>query len=92
MAPAHLREAVNNAIGDSDSTGGDCAAGESGSDTIEISSSVNTITIASRLDIRTFTGNDKWQWRYLRRQRAQEFQWSDTCPLELKPELEQRDA
>ena len=45
-----LREAVNNASGDSDSTGGDCAAGESGSDTIEISSSVNTITIASRLD------------------------------------------
>ncbi len=44
-----LREAVNNAIGDSDTTGGDCAAGESGSDTIEISSSVNTITIASTL-------------------------------------------
>ena len=44
-----LREAINNAIGDSDTTGGDCAAGESGSDTIEISSSVNTITIDSIL-------------------------------------------
>ena len=46
-----LREAINNANGDSDTTSGDCAAGETGTDTIEVSSSIDTITLASLFDV-----------------------------------------
>ena len=46
-----LREAINNASSDSDTTSGDCAAGEAGSDTLEVSANVGTITLASVLDI-----------------------------------------
>ena len=46
-----LREAINNASSDSDTSGGDCAAGEAGSDTIEVSASVGTITLASFIDV-----------------------------------------
>lgn len=46
-----LREAVANASGDSDTTSGDCAAGEAASDTIEVDSSVSAITIASHLQV-----------------------------------------
>ncbi len=46
-----LREAINNASSDSDTTGGDCAAGELGSDMIEVSADVDAITLASLVDI-----------------------------------------
>ena len=35
-----LREAINNASGDSDATSGDCAAGDTGADTIEVSADI----------------------------------------------------
>lgn len=44
-----LREAISNANGGSDTTSGDCVAGDAGSDTIEVSASVGTITLASQL-------------------------------------------
>ena len=46
-----LREAISNASSDSDTSGGDCAAGEAGSDTLEVSVDVGTITLASQLQI-----------------------------------------
>ena len=46
-----LREAINNASSDSDTTSGDCAAGEAGSDTLAVSADVGTITLASQLQI-----------------------------------------
>ena len=46
-----LREAINNASSDSDTTSGDCAAGEAGSDTLEVAAVVGTIALASVIDI-----------------------------------------
>jgi uncharacterized repeat protein (TIGR01451 family)/CSLREA domain-containing protein len=40
-----LREAINNANANSDTTGGDCAAGSLGADTIDLSSLSGTITL-----------------------------------------------
>jgi CSLREA domain-containing protein len=43
-----LREAINNANANSDTTGGDCAAGTPGADTIDLSSVSGTITLVPR--------------------------------------------
>ena len=52
-----LREAVANAKNDdgSDTTGGDCATGDDGPDTINIANNVSTITIGASLNILTAT-------------------------------------
>jgi uncharacterized repeat protein (TIGR01451 family)/CSLREA domain-containing protein len=44
-----LREAVSNADANNDATGGDCAAGSPGADTIDLSSLSGTITLTSTL-------------------------------------------
>jgi CSLREA domain-containing protein len=44
-----LREAINNANANSDTTGGDCAAGSPGADTIDLSSLNGAITLGSDL-------------------------------------------
>jgi uncharacterized repeat protein (TIGR01451 family)/CSLREA domain-containing protein len=45
-----LREAIANANANTDTTGGDCAAGSQGADTIDLSSLSGTITLAFNLD------------------------------------------
>jgi uncharacterized repeat protein (TIGR01451 family)/CSLREA domain-containing protein len=44
-----LREAINNANANADTTGGDCVAGSAGADTIDISSLSGTITLGGDL-------------------------------------------
>jgi uncharacterized repeat protein (TIGR01451 family)/CSLREA domain-containing protein len=44
-----LREAINNANANTDTTGGDCVAGTLGADTIDLSSMSGTITLGSNL-------------------------------------------
>jgi uncharacterized repeat protein (TIGR01451 family)/CSLREA domain-containing protein len=44
-----LREAISNANANADTTGGDCAAGSAGADTIDLSSVSGTITLGSNL-------------------------------------------
>lgn len=46
-----LREAINNANDGSDTTSGDCTAGETGGNTIEAPANVGTITIASQFQV-----------------------------------------
>jgi len=46
-----LREAIANANANADTTGGDCAAGSAGADTIDLSSLSGTITLGSNLPV-----------------------------------------